>query len=163
MSAKSSTPKSGKPTTKKAAPRKAAKPPARRRPSALSFVLVAGFIATGVIVGLLLEGLYRKRPAIDDSASAGDKRPGNRARTPRLPASGAGPATPADRDDSGWHAIPEPIVAPAPGEVPTVNGDPSAAPPEPVAGPDPSTYRPPTSNPGGVNGDRPPRPIRGVD
>lgn len=39
---------------------------------------------------------------------------------------------------------------------------PSPEPPPPVEPPEPSLFRPPMHNPGGVDGDRPPRPIPGI-
>ncbi len=167
MSARNSDRKADKAATKKAtsAPRRARKRPANQRLSALSIAAVAGFIVTGVLVGLLLERLYRKGGStVTDSAAETGKRSATRPRgnRPRLPGSAARSSAATARDDSAWHDVPDPIVAPAPGETP-IPDDPSANPPEPEAGPDPSTYRPPTSNPGGVNGDRPPRPIRGLE
>jgi hypothetical protein len=68
-----------------------------------------------------------------------------------------------------WKATPNNTPALPEGTVPTWEVDPpppdpsAPLPPDPVDPPNPAEHRPPLHNPGGVNGDRPPRLVPGLD
>lgn len=79
-------------------------------------------------------------------------------------------ATPGAPEVPPWQASAAPRAGELlPGTVPVsaVNPpppDPDAPmPPPPVEPPNPALHRPPMDNPGGVDGDRPPRPVPGVE
>ncbi|HEY3353531.1 MAG TPA: hypothetical protein VGQ83_09800 [Polyangia bacterium] len=142
------------------------------RPLGPRLALVAGVVVLGVLVGLLLEGLYRTRPVDEAKAAAAPQAAGPAAApAPRPPAAGpaltgAAAVTP-EKQIPPWEATPANTPPPPPGHIPAwvvkpPRPEPSAPPAPPVEPPDPATHRPPMHNPGGVNGDRPPRPVPGL-
>jgi hypothetical protein len=79
------------------------------------------------------------------------------------------PSASAVKDALPWQARREPRAHHKPGEIPAwiikpPPPDPaSKPPPPPQEPPDPRLHRPPLVNPNGINGDRPQRPVLGLD
>jgi len=126
------------------------------------------FVVVGVLVGFLLEGIYRKSPTIDtrtstEAAKAGEPgAPGSSSARRRAPAIGDR-ATPTRPRAAGDQPLPPGFEPSTPADDPPPDDRYDHPAPESKPPPDPATYRPPMHNPGGVNGDRPPRPIPGVE
>lgn len=82
--------------------------------------------------------------------------------------SAPGTPVPLPPEISPWEATPDNTPPLPEGQVPAWEvkpppPDPSVPPPPaPREPPDPASYRPPMDNPGGVNGDRPERPVSGL-
>jgi hypothetical protein len=124
--------------------------------------LGALFAVAALLAGLTLQGLRSPSDSPRPESSAGAASSGAAAATPALPGQ-PGSETPP------WQANPQNTTTLPPGTVPAwqVNPpppDPSLPlPPPPREPPNPAVHRPPMDNPGGVNGDRPERPVPGVE
>jgi hypothetical protein len=133
-------------------------------------VIAIGMLASGTFAALILVDLHGAQlPAAGGSAGAttspivtvrhtpafadrGDEnRPRDVRTVPPPPTTAPWEATPESSPPLPDRHIPAWQVRPPP---PDPN---AAARPEPTSPPDPATTRPPMDNPGGVNGDRPPR------
>jgi hypothetical protein len=126
------------------------------------WILGALFAVTAVLAGLTLHGLSGSRDNARPESSAGAASTGAASSAPAMPGQ-AGTETPP------WQASPQNTTALPPGTVPAwqVNAPPpdpaQPLPPPPREPPNPAVHRPPMDNPGGVNGDRPERPVPGVE
>ena len=137
-----------------------ARAPTRRRSSVPLLVRVGGVLAVGALAVWLIAD--HRKPEVRRAARTGEPW----AQTPASPVFVTGQrATPvgntpgAATTRDGWSTTEDTVAAsdPAP---PRLDLPPLPEPPPP---PDPQTTRPPMHNPGGVNGDRPPRPVPGLD
>jgi hypothetical protein len=130
--------------------------------------LVAGILVLGVVVGLLLEGLYRTRPVTPSAAAPTSAAAAPAPRAAPVGGAGRAAAAPAPTKElQAWEVTPANSPPVPPGHVPAWQvkpppPEPVPAPAAPVEPPDPATYRPPLHNPGGVDGDRPPRQVPGL-
>jgi hypothetical protein len=123
-------------------------------------VLAALFGVVALLVALTLLGL---RGSGATTPEPGRATGASSASSPSRAGSAAGPET------EPWQATPQNTTALPPGTVPAwqVNPpppDPSAPlPPPPREPANPAQHRPAMDNPGGVNSDRPERPVPGVE
>lgn len=141
------------------------------RPRSLvrGLLLLGAILSLGGFAGFLVEEAHRRRPVaavglparpvgISSPAPAPTTAPSTEARK-----SGAPP-----RELKPWEATKENSPPVPKGHIPAwqVNPPPPPPPsppwPPPREPPDPQIHRPPMHNPGGVDGDRPPRPVPGV-
>jgi hypothetical protein len=121
-------------------------------------VLLAGVLLVAAAVGIGLELQHRR----DDAAAGagGSDATGSGSRSGGRPGAKVPPpweATPDNSPPVPKGQIPAWVVKP-PRPDPTLQPPPVPHPP-----PDPAVFQPPMHNPGGVNGDRPPRPVPGLD
>jgi hypothetical protein len=140
-------------------------------PRLVKLLLLGGLIAVGVIVGLMLENLFRTRAVsvagVVPTKTSVAPTPDRLYPTPP-PQVGKAPVATAERPMvPPWEATPQNTPPVPPGHIPAwqvkpPRPDPTPPPPPPVPPPDPATHRPPMHNPGGVDGDRPPRPVPGL-
>jgi hypothetical protein len=143
------------------APEKAPLKPETKRTRA-RWALGALLLLVAVLVGLTLRGLRDGPQPVSMNADGRAATTGPAQESPI-----AGPrVTPGLADETPpWRATPENTGALPAGTVPAwrVNPprpDPSTPlPPPPIEPPNPAEHRPPMHNPGGVNGDRPERPV----
>jgi hypothetical protein len=121
-------------------------------------------LAVALLVGVTVHGL--RDPPRPPSTDAG-RRTVPAAPPPSVVSRAAGSEL-AD-ETPPWKATPNNTPALPEGTVPPWEVDPpppdpsAPLPPDPVDPPNPAEHRPPLHNPGGVNGDRPPRPVPGLD
>ena len=139
---------------------------ATRKRTAARWALGGLALAVALLVGLTLRGL-RDGPepaSTDTDGRAGATRPGTESRTAR-------PGAPLELPDETppWRATPGNTSALPAGTVPAWQVHPPAPdpspplPPAPVEPPNPAQHRPPMHNPGGVDRDRPARPVPGLE
>ena len=130
------------------------------RPSLIAAVVAAAISALVVLWLALAGGQRQSADAISSSHTARGLHLGPFA--PR-PGEAFVPSAKLNLEKPPWEATPENTPAPPPGHVAawTVSPPPpnpfAPPPPPPIVPPDPATTRPPMNNPGGVDGDRPPR------
>jgi hypothetical protein len=141
-----------------------------RGAAATKIIVLVALIALGVLAALFFQDMGRTKPkrgADADPAATGPvapswDRPESEVRM------AAPPEAVRPKDIKPWEA-PEvdPRTLPpghlTPQQVGITPPDPVVIPPPPVPPPPPHLHTPPMHNPGGVNGDRPPRPVPGLD
>jgi outer membrane biosynthesis protein TonB len=143
--------------------------PASGGSRAARLLLLGGLLVVGVLVGLLVENLYRGRPAPtgETAPAVTAARTAPRLYAPTAPLAAArADAAPEPPTIPPWESTPQNTPTVPPGHIPAwqvKSPRPEVTPPPtPVPPPDPASHRPPMHNPGGVDGDRPPRPVPGL-
>jgi hypothetical protein len=130
---------------------------------ALPYVIIAATVAIGVALGSMVESIYRS-PLLSPRVAA----PPDSPRLPAGPDRALGRPVPLRRDPVPWEAKPSDPPPPSPRYIPAWQVNPPRPdahlppPPPPPELPNPQLTTPSKHNPGGVNGDRPARPIPGL-
>jgi hypothetical protein len=149
---------------------KQATPTGPGRGRLVRLALVGGFLAVGLLGGLLLENIFRGGGIVGPAkqvATRSGKAPGADrffpapSETKRPGASQPAYVPPwLARPEDSKNAPPHHIPAWKVGSGPPEQKEPPKLPPLP---PDPTTFDPSTAPPKGVDGDRPPRPVPGLE
>jgi len=122
------------------------------------------FLGSGLVVLVMAIGLLLSLNSGRDEAERRRNAPGasGASSAAERPSLGGGAAAGARGGATGEGADGSEHYLPASEVDPPEDVD-QPPPPPPADTRDPSTYRPPMHNPNGVNGDRPPRPVPGLD